>query len=47
MHSYVRPNQYVAFRLPSDATKILKVVPDTYDRYSLTALFVVSGMVVC
>ncbi|PKY08641.1 hypothetical protein P168DRAFT_308557 [Aspergillus campestris IBT 28561] len=29
MHSYVRPNQYVAFRLPSDATKILKVVPDT------------------
>ncbi|PYI07781.1 Gcd10p-domain-containing protein [Aspergillus sclerotiicarbonarius CBS 121057] len=30
MHSYVRPNQFVAFKLPSDATRIQKVVPNTY-----------------
>ncbi|CAK42773.1 uncharacterized protein An16g01560 [Aspergillus niger] len=29
MHSYVRPNQFVAFKLPSEATRIQKVVPNT------------------
>lgn len=30
MHSYIRPYQYVAFRLPSDATKIIQLEPNTY-----------------
>lgn len=30
MHSYIRPHQHVALRLPSDTTKIVKVVPNTY-----------------
>lgn len=30
MHSYVRPNQFIAFKLPSEATRIQKVVPNTY-----------------
>ncbi|PLB52169.1 putative eukaryotic translation initiation factor 3, gamma subunit [Aspergillus steynii IBT 23096] len=29
MHSYIRPHQHVALRLPSDLTKIVKVVPNT------------------
>ncbi|KAK1139464.1 tRNA (adenine(58)-N(1))-methyltransferase non-catalytic subunit trm6 [Aspergillus melleus] len=29
MHSYIRPHQHVALRLPSDSTKIVKVVPNT------------------
>ncbi|OJK04851.1 hypothetical protein ASPACDRAFT_20994 [Aspergillus aculeatus ATCC 16872] len=29
MHSYVRPNQFVAFKLPSDQTRIQKIVPNT------------------
>ncbi|THC92524.1 hypothetical protein EYZ11_008007 [Aspergillus tanneri] len=29
MHSYIRPFQHVALRLPSDATKIVKVEPNT------------------
>lgn len=30
MHSYIRPHEYVAIRLPSDATRIVEVVPNTY-----------------
>ncbi|PIG90332.1 eukaryotic translation initiation factor 3 [Aspergillus arachidicola] len=29
MHSYVRPNQFVALRLPSEFTKIQKIEPDS------------------
>lgn len=29
MHSYIRPHEYVAIRLPSDATRIVEVVPNT------------------
>ncbi|KAJ5998256.1 hypothetical protein N7499_001446 [Penicillium canescens] len=29
MHSFIRPNQFVAVRLPSDQTRIVKIVPDT------------------
>jgi hypothetical protein len=30
MAGLVQPNQWVAFKLPSDSTKILKVEPKTY-----------------
>ena len=30
MHSFIRPNQYVAIRLPSDLTKLVQLVPNTY-----------------
>ncbi|KAJ5104311.1 hypothetical protein NUU61_001658 [Penicillium alfredii] len=29
MHSYIRPDQFVAICLPSDQTRIVKVIPDT------------------
>ncbi|KAJ5182413.1 hypothetical protein N7492_000029 [Penicillium capsulatum] len=29
MHSYIRPNQFVAIRLPSDQTRLTKLVPNT------------------
>ncbi|KAJ5318159.1 hypothetical protein PENANT_c052G07239 [Penicillium antarcticum] len=29
MHSFIRPNQFVAVKLPSDQTRIVKIVPDT------------------
>ncbi|PYH90119.1 eukaryotic translation initiation factor 3, gamma subunit [Aspergillus ellipticus CBS 707.79] len=29
MHSHVRPNQFVAFKLPSEQTRIQKIVPNT------------------
>ncbi|EYE90736.1 tRNA 1-methyladenosine methyltransferase subunit GCD10 [Aspergillus ruber CBS 135680] len=29
MHSYIRPYQHVAFRLPSDATRIIHLIPNT------------------
>ncbi|KAJ5621095.1 hypothetical protein N7510_005079 [Penicillium lagena] len=29
MHSYIRPHQFVALRLPSDVLKIVKLIPDT------------------
>ena len=35
MHSYIRPYQYVAFRLPSDATKIIRLEPNTCVPYQL------------
>lgn len=30
MHLYIRPNQFVALTLPSDQTKIVKLVPNSY-----------------
>ena len=30
MHSFIRPYQHVAFRLPSDMTKIVQLIPNTY-----------------
>lgn len=32
MHSSIRPNQFVVIQLPSDQTRIVKLVPNTYDR---------------
>ncbi|CAG8247251.1 unnamed protein product [Penicillium olsonii] len=29
MHSYIRPNQWVALKLPSDQLKLVQVIPDT------------------
>lgn len=29
MHSYIAPNQFVAIKLPSDQTRIIKLVPDS------------------
>ncbi|KAJ5566705.1 uncharacterized protein N7459_010087 [Penicillium hispanicum] len=29
MHSFIRPDQFVALKLPSDQTRIVKLVPDT------------------
>lgn len=36
MHSYIRPNQFVAIRLPSDQTRLVKLVPNTYVSYATT-----------
>lgn len=30
MHSSIRPNQFVVIQLPSDQTRIVKLVPNTY-----------------
>lgn len=30
MHSFVRPHEYVVLRLPSDTSKVIKLVPNTY-----------------
>lgn len=30
MHSFVRPYEYVVLRLPSDTSKVIKLVPNTY-----------------
>lgn len=32
MHPSIRPNQFVVIQLPSDQTRIVKLVPNTYDR---------------
>jgi len=32
MFSSIQPGQYVALRLPSDAVKVEKIVPNTYVR---------------
>lgn len=29
MHSFIPPNQFVAIKLPSDQTRIVKLVPDS------------------
>lgn len=38
MHSYVRPDQYVALRLPSEMIKIQQVTPNTYVQIPRTTL---------
>lgn len=30
MHFYIRPNEFVAIVLPSDQTKLIKLVPNSY-----------------
>lgn len=32
MHATIQPNAYVVVKLPSDSTKILQIVPNTYVR---------------
>lgn len=33
MHSSIRPNQFIALRLPSDLTKIVQLIPNTYGQF--------------
>jgi hypothetical protein len=33
MPSSIQPNQFAALRLPSDMTKLVELVPNTYGRF--------------
>ena len=36
MHSRIRPNEFVALRLPSGALRIEEIIPNTYVWYSVS-----------